>query len=316
MATLDGSKEKQSALETSVLQTLSYFTEQSFPMTSFEVWKWLWHDTATPLGMIDRTLADLAHAGRIEHEHGFWFLSGQRPLVQERGRRQRASIAKMHRASRFAHHIARLPWVQGVAVCNTLGFQHASPASDIDFLVLTTDGACWRTRLFVTGIAAILGQRPTASHSADTLCLSFFVSESSYDLSTLALPNGDPYLTYWVTQFTPLAGRGDVWQRFWDANQWVKDRLPNAIGYAPHENWVYRGRPVRPSSSSLGALERLAKTVQLARFPDALRAQAQAGASHVVVLDSILKFHVNDRRAAIRDRWVQSCASLGLPLPV
>lgn len=59
----------------------------------------------------------------------------------------------------------------------------------------------------------------------------------------------------------------------------------------------------------MGFCERLAKEIQLRRLPARILDMMNKD-SRVVVTDSVLKFHDNDRRAEYRDRWNALCREI------
>ncbi len=293
-----------------IIKTLAYFDLFEYPLTTFEVWQWLWSENgqSTTMREVSDALSELAAAQRIEAKQGFWFLPGREEIVETRQARHRASISKLARAERLTKLFSWLPWIEGVAVCNSLGYHNATTKSDIDLFVITAPNAIWRTRLFAAGFMALLGERPTHEHAADTICLSFFVSRDAMNLAALQKANGDPYFIFWTTQLLPIFGRGNVWEDFWQANAWVKQTLPNALGYQTKSPNFFRVAKKRLSGSA-SAFERMAKKIQLRRLPENLRTRAATN-NDVVISDLVLKFHANDRREEYRERWRATLASL------
>ncbi|OGL66920.1 hypothetical protein A2856_00230 [Candidatus Uhrbacteria bacterium RIFCSPHIGHO2_01_FULL_63_20] len=115
-----------------------------------------------------------------------------------------------------------------------------------------------------------LMRRRPEDGARDPLCFSFFATTGT-DVSAATLPDGDPYLAVWERSLMPVAD-GNV----------------QAIG-----TWF----------------ERFAKAFQLRRLPAPLAALMNRD-TRVVVDDTMLKFHENDRRAEYRDRWMALCRSL------
>jgi hypothetical protein len=193
-----------------------------------------------------------------------------------------------------------------------LGYQNTKKESDIDFFIVVKPDALWLTRFIVVGIAKLMGVRPTATHAADTLCFSFWTTTRQLNLSKLALPSEDPYLTFWVAQITPLFGRGDIWSRFWLANNWVKELLPNASGYTTLPHALYRAAGVtRPVSRLVQWLNEKVGVWQRHHLPESIRTAVPDDSHGVVIEDNILKFHTHDRRAQYRDEWLSERQALG-----
>lgn len=293
------------SLDSAILKTIHYFNLFEYPLTSVEVWKWLWSDGGQSATMIEveQQIVALKKNEQIDCQQGYWFLPSRSGTVNTRQDRHRLSIAKFKRAKRFAKMYSLIPWVEGIAICNSLGYRNASAQSDIDLLIITRPGAVWLTRLFATGFTALMGARPTHEHMANTVCLSFFVSRDALNFESLKKEQGDPYLTYWMTTLTPVFGRGNVWENFWKENQWVKKTVPNALPYMNSSDWVYR-------ASSSGVFpgipvgERVSERIQRWRLPATLMAQSHEG-NNVVITNEMLKFHGNDRRDEYRERWLK-----------
>lgn len=288
-------------LERSILHTVCWFAVHQYPVTSFELWKWLWFP-CRPASLADvrRAVEESAWLGaRLETAEGFFTLRGTdtAALVAQRLAREgdaRRKFRRLHRAMRF---LAAVPTVRGVAAVNTLAWWHTRPESDIDLLVLADPGTLWLTRLLCVTPFALFGARPGRA-LRDPFCFSFFLNAGQPGLKQLALFGGDPYLAYWTRSLVPLSGN---WETYHAANAWAGEMLPQARPRAPHPRFT---TPFLPSvwSRLLGQLEPWARRLQEARLPAALRLRANKDSS-VVLTDQMLKFHETDRREEFRDRF-------------
>ncbi|MBI4276719.1 hypothetical protein HY629_02675 [Candidatus Uhrbacteria bacterium] len=226
-----------------------------------------------------------------------------------REERQTIAYRKWRKALRVGRWLAMMPYVQMVAVCNNLAYDNATDESDIDLFIVTTSKRVWAARFFVSGFLALLRLRPTRRTTRDKICTSFFVSTDHLNISNLQLAASsqqlgapaDPYLLFWTATLYPIYDRGGVYERFWNANAWIKEYLPNAVPVIPHP-W----RTVRPAlsprfpESIFGAwFERFVKRIQMRAFPKNIR-ELMNKDTRVVVTDKVLKFHTNDRREEYR----------------
>lgn len=299
-----------------ILQTIAYFDLFDYPLTPFEVWKWLWRDDgeAVSYGAVVETLEnDATLRARLVWHDGLVCLKGREAIFKIRQERQRVAIMKYDLARRAIRLLEYLPGVLGIAVCNSLGFRNARPESDIDFFIITDTGATWVVRFMAAGLMQLLGWRPSPRRVANGMCLSFFVSRRALNLEPLAIAGGDPHFRYWITQFTPLYGRGGIWDDFWRANAWVRETIPNALGPSGGAPWHFQDRehaPWRWLTPAARAVDRLAGQWQRQRLPQRLTAAAARGGTAVVVTDDVLKFHDNDRREECRERWQKAIATL------
>lgn len=291
-------------LSSAVVATLGYFDCFNYPLTGFEVWKWLWVEKGEAVNYAD-VQAVLEHHEQIESVGPFWVLKGRKGLVAIRAERERIAIVKLDKARRFASLLRLVPGIVGVAACNSLGYRNTRAESDLDFFIITEPGTIWFCRFVGAAMASVLGLRPKAGHHTDGVCLSFWISRDQLCLESLALLGGDPYLTYWTTQLIPLVTRGPIWQEFWAANQWIKKQLPNAKPFARggawFERYIERPHPFTPLARRLNELTR---DWQQSRFPQTIKTLAASGGNAVVISEHMLKFHDNDQRSAYRDVWL------------
>ncbi len=227
-----------SDLERSILHTACWFAVHGVPVTSFELWKWLWFPVrAYRLEEIVEALEASAWlASRLQTDGAFHALRGEEPLAEMVARREeRFTIAlrKFRALRRAIRYLARLPVIDGVAAANTLAWWQAREESDIDLFILTKPGAAWLARAFATLPFALLRRRP-GDHARDPLCFSFFASMAHLSLKDLRLFGGDPYLAYWTRSLVPVFDRGGAWERFHASNAWVEEMLPHAAPRTAH----------------------------------------------------------------------------------
>ncbi|MDD2786273.1 MAG: hypothetical protein PHS79_05310 [Patescibacteria group bacterium] len=261
---------------------------------------------------------------------------------------------KLRNARRVAKYLKRLPWVRAVCLCNTTALGQARDDSDLDFFVIVKSGSIWRTRFFAALPFKLLGARPLSSRAEspaysdvvegslveqsrelrdfstalhirsasvemtrgkDPVCLSFFVADNFLDLSTLMLPDDDPYFRYWFLSMLPLCDDG-VLHELWEANSTIRSRHPLAkewIALGGHgtklriKNYELRTRDEEPRiKKGKSFLESFFEKIQRKSFPENIKAMANRD-SRVVVSDNVLKFHVDDKREKYRQRYYDIC---------
>ncbi len=305
-----------SSAERSILATLSYFDCFSYPLTPYETWKWLYHDAEEEPPELAEVFRLLRESGylreRTDHAEGFYYLKGRFAIVLERKERYLLAERKYQQVLRAVRVLRFLPFLRAVAVCNSLAYSNTRDEGDLDVFVVTEPGRVWTARMFATGLASVLGWRPTADHGRDTLCLSFFLADSALRLAPFRLGEDDPYLRYWIDQLTPVYGDPVIFEELRAANAWHRDHLPNASGNHPtRRRYVVDtgvSRFVRSGfegvhSGALGdALERRYRRFQERVLPEKLRRLANQD-TRVVMNDAVLKFHENDRREEFRQKF-------------
>lgn len=319
------STETPSHLERAILKTLIFFDIFEYPLTDTEVCKFLFSEergTSYSVSIIRDCVASSPFLkARISSGEGLIHLH-HRDLVRAR-RRERSiySYRKYSRAKRFASLLARMPFVRMVCVCNTLGLNVARDESDIDLFIVARAGHVWTARFLCAGFAHVLNLRPRKGRERDTFCLSFFVSDSALDLSSLQLDgwNPDAYLASWIAWCVPLYDDG-VYDRFFQENAWIGNVLPNAL---PYESIPRRRITLSPGMRGVkyageifdrcfgGVIERLVRSLQLRILPPAIRERINTGTG-VVVSDTILKFHTSDKRDEIKQKFLAGCNHFGV----
>ena len=146
----------------------------------------------------------------------------------------------------------------------------------------------------------MLDLRPKDGDNRDKLCLSFFVTTEALEMRALAFRADDVYMHYWTRQMKPLAGNSSAFELFRAVNPEIQSR-----GMADRSRFL---RTVfYPLALFPGAFMR---NWQKHHFPKLLIASEERHDGSVVVSDSVLKFHVNDRRADIYDRWQKRVQSI------
>lgn len=300
-------------LEQAILRTVVYFDLFRYPLTSWEVWKWLFGASAS-FSEVQACLDESSILQeKLEYQTGFIFVRGRSAIIKDRQERYRLALEKLDRAQRFTRTLVRIPFIRAVFACNSLGFANARAESDIDFFIIVQHKHVWAARLLAAGWAKFRKLRPMPGNRADKFCLSFFLADDSLDLSSLRLP-ADPYLTMWMATLVPLYDPGNLQAVLWHANAWVQPALPNA---APRE--LAQQRHVSKSITALilaplvrsHAFERMAERMQRRVLAPNLRTLANRD-TRVVLNDHMLKFHDNDRRQEYSQAFATRLASLGV----
>lgn len=294
-----------SVLEAAIVRNVAWFSLFDYPLTSFEIWKWL--GVKSSLAEVEKALRESVWLrGRLVAQDGFFVLGG-RPIEalitihQERFLDAARKFKKLHRAAKY---FSLFPFVRAVFACNTLAWRHTTPESDIDLFIVVAPGTIWLSRLLLVTPFRLLGRRPKQT-TVDPFCFSFFITEESLSLEKLLLPDGDPYMAYWLTSLVSIFDRGGIKNQLTEQNKWAFDILPNIFSAPPPF------QKIPPSSLTLspqkqkgegGWFESLAKRLQQKFLPIQIKEAANLD-SRVVISDAILKFHLNDRRAYFREAW-------------
>ncbi len=283
-------------VELSIYRTLAYFDYFKYPLTSFEIWKWLLEPAEqTSLAQIVEVLHTSTWLKtRLDKHHGFYGLGQVSDWVADRHLRFLDASRKYRKVAKAIKLYRHLPGVEGVAVCNSLAWYQTKDTSDIDLFVVSEPGQLWSVRMLTTAPVILTRQRPGESQ-VDPVCLSFFCASSAMNLESLKIGASDPYLAYWSYSLVPVHDRSGWLTTFKENNQWLKTVLPNAYEVRRAHRFALRTGWRLPG---MKFFEKMAKRLQLNRFPKRIHAMMNMD-TRVVVNDDILKFHDDDGRAEI-----------------
>lgn len=306
-------------IEKAILRTIAYFDVFNYPLTSWEIWKWIfWQSTesAPTFFEVFTTLeSDSLLNQKLERTRGFVHVKGRSELVALRQERYRLALVKMKKVKRFVKALRIFPFIQYIGVCNSLGLANARSESDNDLFIIAKPGHIWTVRFLTTAFARLRGIRPSASNRADTFCLSFFITTKALDLSHLRFAE-DPYFNVWLATLIPFFDPNNISDRLWAENVWIKKMLPNAIG----RQLATQREVGKIWVAGLLALffrwrwfEYLVKHIQLRILPAGLSKLANVD-SRVILSDQVLKFHDNDRRQQYAQQYHENATLLGVPI--
>lgn len=310
------------ALEKSILRTLAFFDLLNYPLTSTEVWRWLYRP-AVPPG--ERTLEKVAdalehsgalrpHTGRVE---GFYHLKGRESIVPERKRRNNRVDHQIRKTIGMVRLLRFVPWVRMIATYSSLAIGNVKETSDIDLLIIAKKNTIWLTRFFTVGILKILHKRPDAMTTKDRFCLSFFITDDTLNVERGAFGPDDIGYQYYMLILLPIYDPDGLLPQFRHANPWIAQTFPNSP-----EADTFSFPVARPLW--LAVLHRIIEVIiwpffngifsdwycnmQLRILPNNLKSIANID-SRVIISDTMLKFHDKDTRHELRKKWLEKCSS-------
>ena len=149
---------KITSLEQSILFTISYFDVFEYPLTSFEVWRYLFAYKADLVRVI-LTLDELIRQGKIEMKNGFYFLPERSNLLEKRQDKYDISEKFWRRAITATRILSYLPFIKMISIVNSLAFFNCDKDSDIDFFIITERNKIWTARALSSVLLHILGLR-------------------------------------------------------------------------------------------------------------------------------------------------------------
>lgn len=217
-------------LNKNILATIIYYDGLNYPLSSFEIWKYLIRtDYYAPrneafsisLAEISRCLWSKELNKYVEHSSGFYFLKGRKSLVDSRIENNKISTGKIKKLQKIVWWLRFVPFVEMVGITGALAMKNARVSSDLDLLIVIKYGKIWTGRTLVTAFLHLLRKRRHGKNVADRVCLNFFVTDQSLEVFTKDLFSANEYMFIF-----PLYGKS-VYGRFQIKNQWIKNMKPS-----------------------------------------------------------------------------------------
>lgn len=238
-------------LEKYILQTIIYYDILNFPLTSFELWKYLIAGEGCTLGEIIEALESEELKGKVEEFRGFYFLKNRKDLVARRIQNDKNSGVKFEIAEKAARWLRFVPFVRMIAVTGTLAMKNCEKNSDVDFFVVLERGRIFTGRLLATAMVHFLGRRRYGNRIKNRICLNYFVATDGLEIQRKDLFAANEYSFVY-----PIFG-WDVFQEFCKANfEWIRKFKPNREipELEPARYFVKHGRASRVVQNSLEGL--------------------------------------------------------------
>lgn len=313
MTTFDRYRSTREAL----LRTVAYFDAIDYAPTQAELFVWLEWSGASGFiqeappsgGELFTALMGLRESGELEFGFGRIALPGRlAPLATLSLERTALFARKLRRARRCAGWLSRLSGVRFVALANTTALAHARDAGDLDFFIVVRAGSIWTTRAIGGGPYRLRGTLSGSTAGADAICLSYLVSDRLLNVESHMLHGDDPYFRFWFLSLLPLYDDG-ISAELWEANRAIRARHPRAERWRASPDASLRIPHIR--LPVLPSLERRLQRFQERWFPDRIRERMNRDTS-VIVSEDVLKFHLEDARAAYRDAFHERLEAMGL----
>lgn len=233
-----------------ILATLAYYDVMDYPMTGFEVWKYLTrvsnYKLLTPdeekysLGDVIKELEEDKLKRFVEEYRGYYFLRGSPPatlrspdalaqtmragvamragqnLVEQRIERNKIAGQKFRIVRQVAWWLRFAPFVRGVAVAGRLAMKNAEMKSDLDLFIVIQHGKIFTGRLLITLLVHILGKRRHGRKVQDRICLNHFVTD------TFSISVKDIFSAHEYSFLAPIFN-GDAFLGFYENNGWIRN---------------------------------------------------------------------------------------------
>jgi len=294
-----------------ILSAVAFFDIFEYPLTAWEIWKFLYKNQASFSEVLCQ-LETMMQKRMLISSQGYYFFPHKEKYILTRNKRYGFAEKKYAIAKRCATILSYLGGVKLVCVCNSLALSNVREESDIDFFIITQKNRIWSTRFLVTLMAHFTRMRRHHEKIQDRVCLSFYISEEACNLEKILLEK-DIYFFYWLVNLYPVYDREDIFEKFWNENKWLRECFPNIFLRAPSLRRQVKARTLKNiiirfgeiiSNSFFGEMiERILKKFQMRKILKNTESVFRFHDTRVIVSDSMLKFHENDRRETYREAW-------------
>lgn len=291
-----------------IIKTLSFFSLFSYPLTKEEIFSYLWK------AKIDRNelykkLEEMRNDGVLAEKYGYYFLP-DRDIAENRRQYFLESELKLKIARKAVKKISMVPFIKAIFVCNSVAFGTAEKNSDIDFFIVTAKKRLWLVRFLTNIILLIFGLRVGKNKTGNRICLSFYLNEENLDLKNIRVVPEDVYLSFWLATLLPLYDPQRIGDKIIKENRWLSELLPNfpeSLSFYIKEvkNGGMKSFLKKILEKTWGKaygdlMEKQAAEAQKTKLKFSLKEQI---APNVVLDDTMLKFHENDRRREYYEKW-------------
>lgn len=305
----------QDSLRSAILRTLAFQASWHYAPTGLQLFLWL--DAGEERRLPDSfqefnlQLDSLLEENLVAENHNRLALCAHQSIIKTGKDNELFNPRKLKKARFVASYLRLLPWVRAICLCNTAALGQSKGQSDLDFFIICKAGSIWRTRFLSALPFKLFGARPGES-GVDPVCLSFFITDNSLDLTSYTLNEDDPYFRYWFLSLLPLYDDG-VLSRFWLENNNLRGRHPNAKPWAALDKGPFSAQTsILPTTKTQPSfLEKRLRQIQSVRFPKELADMANQD-TRVIINDNVLKFHVTDNRFRFRSTYQQICHDLNI----
>lgn len=205
-----------------ILRTLAYADIFDYPLKENEIYRFLISKSQIPSSKLQKEL--LALSSKVSQKEGFYFLRGREKIVSLRKKREQWSREKLKIAKRVAGWLKLIPSIKMVAVTGALAMENSDEEDDIDLFIVTSANRLWLSRGLVVTFLRLTGQYWRPGKIKNKICPNMLLDENH-----LRIPKKeqDLFSAHEVCQLKPLWDRDKTYQKFIQANQWVKRFLPN-----------------------------------------------------------------------------------------
>lgn len=149
---------------------------------------------------------------QVNSKNGYYFLKGRESIVRQRIKRQKYSEKKLKIAHKAIKTLIKIPTIKMIGITGSVAMLSAKKESDIDFLIITSKGWLWTTRLLTYALLNIFSlpyRNAGDKEEEDKLCLNMWIDETD-----LIFKQRNLYTAHEIAQILPIANKDNTYERF------------------------------------------------------------------------------------------------------
>lgn len=232
-------------LQRSILLTISYADQFSYPLQLAEIWRRLivsvtnsvtnkdrvqhrseQNNTQFSFADVESGVAELVGRGLVVTD-GVYFSLSSSGLESDREKKSARAQKKWQEAQQVVHILSWIPWITGIAITGSLAVENVAEDDDIDFLLVTQPNRLWLTRIIVSFLAFISGKRRSwHQEEPNSWCFNLWL-----DSEHIYIAKHDVYTAHEVCQTQWLLSKDHISNVFLQQNKWAARFLPNYFAH-------------------------------------------------------------------------------------
>lgn len=203
-------------LRESILKVVAYFDLFNYPVTLEEIRHFL--DQPVHGDDLPAALESLLDKQLLwQHSH-YYSCKNDPQLVERRKRGNQMAVKQLKKAMQVARVLSWFPYVRGVGISGSLSKNIAYKGSDLDFFIITAANRLWIAKILLqllVRMVILVGQKRLC-------CLNYYIDEQALEIGETNI-----FIAIEVNTLLPARGK-QIFQRFFAANQWISEYLPNS----------------------------------------------------------------------------------------
>ncbi len=228
---------KLNLLEKSTLATIAYYDVMDYPLTIFEIFKYLISPTyiasiseiesnkeiepLKEINLIDilKILKDSGLKNYIVEKNGFYSLRNN--LYQTRIERQKISDKMWKKTKKIIKWLQIIPYIRMVLINGSMAMYNAKKESDIDLLIVAKNKRIWTTRFLTSLFFQVIGERRYGKKIKNRFCLNHYISGNFLKSELFNL-----YVAHLYAHLVPILElENGLYNRFQFENRWIGNYL-------------------------------------------------------------------------------------------